>query len=183
MISSPIQLLQLSFKRINVNLDPRHAPAEAPNPLTNIFVFDGVSITTEFAFGQIDADHDRGRLFLVNLRTRVDNEPDPAEPGRQFAPYTIDVEVTGVVLVPKGNEEIAPLEDLVSVNGAALLWSATREQVLTLTSRMPVGPVMLPTVHFHDLKRPTGAEASAAPQPVKAEKPARSVRRRKEPDA
>jgi hypothetical protein len=75
-----------------------------------------------------------------------------------------------VVTVPPGAEKLAPPEDLAAVNGAALLWSAIREQVLALTSRMPAGPAMLPTVHFHDLKRqpqaaptPAASEAAAAP--------------------
>ena len=51
------------------------------------------------------------------------------------------------------------------VNGAGLLWSAIREQVLNLTSRMRAGPVMLPTVHFHDLK----STAQQPPQPATLE--------------
>jgi hypothetical protein len=156
---SPIQLLQLTFKRIHVEIDPAHAPTEPANPLTTVFVFDGVGITTEFGLAEIDMAHERGPMYLVTLQLLVDNQPSEAEPDCKFSPYRIDMEVAGIVLLPKGAEKLGNPHDLVSVNGAALLWSAIREQVLTLTSRMPAGPVMLPTVHFHDLKQPSAVSA------------------------
>ena len=154
---SPIQLLQLTFKRIHIEIDPEHAPDEPANPLTTVFVFDGVGITTEIGLAEIDLEHERGPMYLVSLQLMVDNQPSDAEPDRKFSPYRINMEVAGIVLLPKGAEKLGNPHDLVSVNGAGLLWSAIREQVLNLTSRMPAGPVMLPTVHFHDLKQ-TAAE-------------------------
>lgn len=175
MMPSPIQLLQLTFKRIAVEIDPRHAPPEAPNPMTTVFVFDGVSIATEVGLGEVDMAHERGQMYLVSLRVLVDNQPSEDEPTRKFSPYLIDVEAAGVVLLPKGAEKLGPPADLVTVNGAALLWSAIREQLLTLTSRMPVGPVMLPTVHFHDLKQGTaGPTPPASPAVTPAKKASRS---------
>jgi preprotein translocase subunit SecB len=172
MMPSPIQLLQLTFKRIAVEIDPRHAPPEAPNPVTTVFVFDGVSITTEVGSGELDMAHERGPMYMVSLRVLVDNQPSDDEPNRKFSPYLIDIETAGVVLLRNGAEKLGSPRDLVIVNGASLLWSAIREQLLTLTSRMPVGPVMLPTVHFHDLKQASPANeadsATAAPvAPVK----------------
>ena len=68
-------------------------------------------------------------------------------------------------MLSRGAEKLGSAHDLVTVNGAALLWSAIREQLLTLTSRMPAGPVMLPTVHFHDLKQDTAISLeNPAPQ-------------------
>jgi hypothetical protein len=164
---SPIQLLQLTFKRISVEVDPRHAPSEPPNPLTTVFVFDGVSITTEVGTGEIEMDHERGPIYLVSLRVQIDNRPTTEAPSGKFSPYLIDMEAAGVVLVPKGGEKLAPPIDLVTVNGAGLLWSAIREQLLTLTSRMPVGPVMLPTVHFQDHRQASVVDAAApADQPA-----------------
>lgn len=153
---APIQLLQLFFKKVSVELDERHGPREPLNPFTTIFVFDGVDIGTEFSIGEIDPDHERGRLFLVTLRVVVNNQPSD-EGLRKFCPYLIEVDVRGVVVVLKGAEKLAPPEDLAAVNGASLLWSAVREQVLTVTSRMLAGPVTLPTMNFHDLKQGTWA--------------------------
>ncbi|KAB2927005.1 MAG: hypothetical protein F9K25_15065 [Candidatus Contendobacter sp.] len=171
---APIQLLQLLFKKVSVQIDERHAPREPNNPFTTVFVFDGVDISTVFGIGEIDPDHERGRLFLVTLQVMVDNQPSDQALERKFCPYLIDVEVRGVVLVRKGAEKLAPPEDLAAVNGASLLWSAVREQVLTVTSRMLAGPVTLPTMNFHDLKQGTPAVEPDVP----AAKPKASRRKK-----
>ena len=176
---SPIQLLQLTFKRVHVEIDQEHAPTEPTNPLTTAFVFDGVSITTEVGLAEIDMAHERGQMYLVSLQVVIDNKADTDEPDRKFSPYRIDIEAAGIVVLSRGAEKLGSAHDLVTVNGAALLWSAIREQLLTLTSRMPAGPVMLPTVHFHDLKQPTTTPlVAAAPQteaPTKKSAKARVV--------
>lgn len=170
---APLQLLQLVFKKVSVELDEEHAPKEPINPFTTIFVFDGIDISTEFGIGEIDPDHERGRLFLVTLRVMVDNQPSDCAIERRFCPYRIDVEVRGVVAVLKGAEKAAPPEDLAAVNGASLLWAAVREQILTVTSRMLAGPVTLPTMNFHDLKR------AQAIEPVVPEMKPKAGRRKK----
>ena len=179
---SPIQLLQLFFKHVRVEIDPEHILPEPPNPLTSVFVFDGISIQTEFGIGEIDPDHERGRMFLTTLRVIVDNKSLPKAKEQKFSPYRIDVAVDGVLAISKGAEKLAPPESLAAVNGASLLWSAVREQVLSLTARMPAGSVMLPTVHFHDLKQKSSElddhAADAQAKGTDAEKPKRpSVKR------
>lgn len=149
---SPIQLLQVLFKHVRVDLDPGRVPDELPNPLTAVYTFDDVCIQTEFGIAEADPDHERGRMFFMGLRVLIDNKPQAEATDQKYSPYLIDVAVEGLVVVLKGAEKLGPPEDLASVNGAAVLWSAVREQVLALTSRMRAGPVMLPTVHFHDLK-------------------------------
>lgn len=150
---APIQLLQVIFRRVSVEWDERYAPAEPPNPFTTVFTFDGVDISTEFSIGALDAEDERGRMFGIGLRVLVDNAEAVDDPDRKFSPYLIDVEARGMVLVPNGAEMLAPAQELAAVNGASLLWSAIREQILSVSSRMLAGPVMLPTVHFHDLKQ------------------------------
>ena len=180
---SPIQLLQLTFKRVHVEIDQAHAPAEPTNPLTTVFVFDGVTITTEVGLAEIDMTHERGPMYLVSLQVLIDNNAETDAPDRKFSPYRIDIEAAGIVVLSKGAEKLGSAHDLVTVNGAALLWSAIREQLLTLTSRMPAGPVMLPTVHFHDLKqetaisqeRPTPQIEPAATKPAKAKAAAKKT--------
>lgn len=167
---SPIQLLRLTFKHVNVALDPVHLPSEIPNPLVAVFTFDGVSIHTEVGLGEAEPQ-DNGRLYFLELKVVVDNLTQPEAVKQKYSPYLIDIAAEGVVLVPNGAEKLGPPEDLAIVNGTSLLWSAVREQVLSLTARMRAGPVMLPTVHFHDLKK------QAAQQPVapEAEPPAVSA--------
>lgn len=162
---SPVQMLKVSFKHVRVETDEARVPAELPNPLTTVFVFSGIDVRTDFGMVEADGPNDDGRTFFGTLRVVVDNQPRADEAKRNFSPYLIDVQVDGVFLVPRGAEKLAPPEDLVAVNGAGLLWSVIREQVFALTSRMPVGPVMLPTVHFHDLKQ-SKPEQGAAPSSV-----------------
>jgi len=175
MKTSPIQLLQTLFQHVRVEIDPRHLPTEIPNPLTSSFTFDGVSIQTEFGIGEADPDHEQGCVYAISLRVVVDNEPNPEAKNQRYSPYRLDVAVDGLVLVPEGAEQLAPRQDLAAVNGASLLWSVIREQVVAVTSRMRAGPVLLPTVHFHDLKQelkgdPGAAVAADAPAPKPARK-------------
>lgn len=158
---SPIQLLRLNFKHVNVALDPPHLPSDIPNPLEAVFTFDGVTIHTEVGVGEAQPG-DNGQFYFLELRVVVDNQPHPEASNQKFSPYTIDIATEGVVLVPNGAEKLGAPEDLAVVNGTSLLWSAVREQVLSLTARMRAGPVMLPTVHFHDLKKQVAAPAAAA---------------------
>ena len=178
MTPSPIQLLRLTFKHVNVALDPVHLPPEIPNPLEAVFTFDGVSIHTEVGIGEADPQ-DNGRLYFLELKVMVDNLIQAEAVNQKYSPYTIDIATEGVVLVPNGAEKLGPPEDLAIVNGTSLLWSAIREQVLSLTARMRAGPVMLPTVHFHDLKKqapqqPTEPveEPAAVTTPPAAKRPA-----------
>lgn len=164
---SPIQLLRLNFKHVNVALDPSHLPSEIPNPLEAVFTFDGVTIHTEVGIGEAQPG-DNGQFYFLELRVIVDNQPQPDSMNQKFSPYTIDIATEGVVLVPNGAEKLGSPEDLAVVNGTSLLWSAVREQVLSLTARMRAGPVMLPTVHFHDLKK----QVATPPKAPVAEPPA-----------
>lgn len=172
---SPIQLLRLTFKHVNVALDPLHLPPEIPNPLEAVFTFDGVSIHTEVGIGEA-VPQDNGQLFFLELKVVVDNLTQPEAVNQKYSPYTIDIATEGVVLVPRGAEKLGPPEDLAIVNGTSLLWSAIREQVLSLTARMRAGPVMLPTVHFHDLKQKPAQEPTAAAPEQAATPPAPAKR-------
>ena len=167
---SPVQLKQLMFKRVHVALDERHMPVHGGAPWSHVALFEGVNIATGFGIDTLAIDAEPGLHYMVSLQVQVDNVAVLEANDQRFAPYLLDLEAAGVVTVPPGAEKLAPPEDLAAVNGAALLWSAIREQVLALTSRMPAGPAMLPTVHFHDLKRqpqaapaPAASEAAAAP--------------------
>lgn len=173
MKASPVQMLQLFFKKVDVEFDPQHAPAEVPNPLTNVFTFDGVTLSTEVTLSEAELNHERGQLYAVSLRLMVQNEGGE-DPTVKFSPYKLDVAADALILISKGAEKLDLPENLATVNGASLLWSAIREQVLNITSRMQAGPVMLPTVHFHDLKKvaasPAAIKDDAAPKKLPAAK-------------
>lgn len=164
MKSAPVQLLQVIFKKVSIEWDERHAPQTPPNPFTTSFTFDGVELNTEFGIGELDLEHEQGQMYLLSFRLVVDNAPQEDGEEQKYSPYLIDVEARGVVLIPKGAERLAPPEELATVNGASLMWSALREQVLTVSARMLAGQVMLPTMNFHDLRQ-IGVKA-AEPAPV-----------------
>lgn len=180
---SPVQLLHLTFRKVCVELDERHCPTEPPNPLTSMFSFEGVTLTTNVGFGQLeDAPPTEGSVFQLDFELLVDNEVRDGEAQQRFSPYLIDVRVAAVVRVPPGAERLGPPRDLGIVNGAALVWSALREQVANLTSRMPMGQVLLPTVHFHDLKSgPHEVEKTSTPDAVVPKRP-RAPARKKLPE-
>ena len=159
---SPVQLLQLTFRKVCVELDERHCPSEPPNPLVSLFSFEGVTLKTNVGFGEREGTPaEEGKVYQLDFELIVDNEVREGEKGQRFSPYLIDVRVAAIVRVPPGAEKLGPPKDLGIVNGAALLWSALREQIANVTSRMPMGQVMLPTVHFHDLKSSAQPPAAA----------------------
>lgn len=175
MKASPVQLMQLMFKHVKVELDPAHQPPEVHNPLTSVFNFSGVSLQSEVGIGEADMNHEQGRLYFVELRAVVDNAPNPHTKNQNFAPYKIDVALEGLILIPKGAEKLDDPEDLAAVNGASFLWGAVREQVLTITSRMRGGPVVMPSMKFHDMKKANRSPdvpvpAAVAPKARRAKK-------------
>lgn len=175
---SPVQLKQMVFKRVHVDIDEQHTPdGHTPGP-SSVLLFDGVNIATGFGMTPVTLPDEPGLHFMLSLRVVVDNQAVADEPEQQFSPYLLDLEAAGVVTIPPGAEQLAPPEDLAAVNGAGLLWSAIREQVLVLTARMPIGQAMLPTVNFHDLKKQDApapsrpaADAPAAATPVRKRAP------------
>jgi preprotein translocase subunit SecB len=150
---SPIQLMHLTFRRISVEVDVDHMEPPTTEGFDAREMFDGVVILTEASRTQMDNEDPRGTHYFLTLRVRVDNTPDEANPDQRFSPYKIDVEAGGVFLLSAGAERLGDPEDLVSVNGTSILWGAVREQVANLSARMIVGPALLPSVHFQDLKK------------------------------
>jgi len=65
----------------------------------------------------------------------------------EFVPYKIDIGIVGFFRIDKKIPE-NEMEELVAVGGSSILYSATRDFVLTLTSRGPWPAVFLPTTSF-----------------------------------
>lgn len=151
MKASPLQLLQLFFQKLSIEVDSRHLPDEIPNPLTHPFHFDGVTLRTKVGISEPDDSDGDERVYQLSFGLTVDNEAREGSE-QQFSPYLLDVQAVAWVRLHRNAESLAPLRDLALVNGAALIWSAIREQVALTTGRMPYGTVHLPTVHFQDLR-------------------------------
>ena len=146
MKASPVQLVQLMFKHVRVEMDPEHPAPQMINPLTDVFTFEGVNLSSEVGIGEADMNHERGRVYFVELRAVVDNVPNPASARQQFAPYKIDVAVEGLILIPKGAEAVADPEDLAAVNGASSVNTApARACSARLTAGTPSAAISAPS--------------------------------------
>lgn len=173
MKTAPIQLSQLSFRRVSVELDVSRVQEDGSPPNDLAFDFEGVVIQTHVGYSPVEESKEPGASFFLTLRVVIDNHASDNKKVR-FCPYRIDVEAGGVIRAVPGAEALGDIEDLIVVNGTSMLWSAIREQVCNLTARMPAGQVLLPTVHFQDLKNQHRQAAKADPEP--ASKPRKVAR-------
>ena len=173
MRTAPIQLSQISFRRVSVELDAARIPEDGSTPKDVSLDFDGVNIATHVSFSPADESERSGTALFLALRVVIDNQAS-AEEGVRFSPYLVDIEAGALVHALPGAEALGDIEDLVVVNGTSMLWSAIREQVCNLTARMPAGQVMLPTVNFHDLKKQNREKGEEVKAPVAKSKPGRA---------
>lgn len=174
MKAAPIQLHQLSFRRVSVELDVDRLNAGEFDQTDKHFAFDGVLIATNVGFTPMEQGDTQEKNFLLTLQVVIDNKVPDDGSATKPSPYLVDVEAGAIVRVANGAEVHGDVEDLALVNGTSLLWSAIREQVCNLTARMSAGLATLPTVHFQDLRKPTVATAPVQPKRSKsrATKPA-----------
>lgn len=182
MKTAPIQLSQLSFRRVSVEIDAGRIPEDGSPPNDVSFDFDGVNIATHVSFSPEDESTLGGTAFFLALRVVIDNQASD-ETELRFSPYLVDIEAGAVVRALPGAEVLGDIQDLIVVNGTSLLWSAIREQVCNLTARMPAGQVMLPTVNFHDLKKQSREKGEEGKAPAARPKPSRARKATKVADA
>jgi hypothetical protein len=175
MRTAPVQLSQISFRRVSVELDAARIPEDGSAPKDVAFDLDRVNIATHVSFSPTDESEEPGTSFLLALRVVIDN-PSTNEADLRFSPYLVDIEAGAVVRALPGAEVLGDIQDIIVVNGTSMLWSAIREQVCTLTARMPAGLIMLPTVNFHDLKRQN--REPEAPNGTPTAKPRPGTRRK-----
>jgi preprotein translocase subunit SecB len=136
---SPLQLRHVVYKKVSVaprSSEESGAPGEG-------FDFEGVNLRSKIGTALKEGQEDDPRDYLVDLEIVIDN--NLGKP----TPYEIDVGVIGIFNVlpslPKDRRE-----DLVTVNGASILYGVIRELVLNLTSRFPNGALTLPGMNFED---------------------------------
>jgi preprotein translocase subunit SecB len=179
MKTAPIQLGQISFRRINVEVDVARLPEDGAPASDVAFDFEKVNIATHVRFSPMDETEAPGKSFFVVLQVVINNQASDKKDAR-YSPYFIDIEAGAVIRALPGSEALGDVKDLVIVNGASMLWSAIREQVCSLTARMPAGLVTLPTVNFHDLKqRQERMVPQPAPTASKRKPPSRAIAARK----
>jgi hypothetical protein len=173
---APIQLQQLSFRRISVEVGGENLGAGEVDPIDKRLAFDGVLITTHVGLSPMDEEDIPGKSFLLTLQVVIDNKLPSDGDASKPPPYLVDIEAGAVIRVAKGAEALGDVEDIVIVNGTSLLWSAIREQVCNLTARMPLGMATLPTVHFQDLRKHAVASTAVPTKQVKLRASKRSAK-------
>lgn len=138
---SPLQLQRVIYRKVSV------LPTPTPEGETALksagFDFNQVNIRSAIGSGARAGQEDDPRDFLVNLEIGIDNKEG------KTAPYCLDVEVVGIFHVLPTLPKERRL-DLVTVNGASILYGVIREIVSLLTSRFAAGTLTLPGMNFED---------------------------------
>jgi preprotein translocase subunit SecB len=157
MSSLPLVVERHFFTKVMVEANPAHQPEKDKEQV--------VGIRTEVQGGPRQDDPRRWRLFLT-VRTETSEE--------ERIPYKIDLECVGFFTVgPEVEENKIPA--LVHANGAAILYSSTREFLLMITGRGPWGGFYLPTTNFLERPEPKTEE------PLVSEAVPKAPKRKREP--
>ena len=134
MNASPLQLDHYFFAEMHCKASP-----EPPDhDVDNFGPVDPAHFSTEVRMFKGESDPNSYQIQLA-VKTVEESAPDAA--------YDLLLHIIGYFRVDPDYEH-ERLEHLVQINGASVLYSAARDFVLTLTSRGPWGPLMLPTVNF-----------------------------------
>src|SRR5690554_1532254 len=135
---SPLQLVQMTFTKTQVEVF--ETVEDAGESWAPQFDFEGVNLLVENTVGQ---QENNTTDFLVALRVAVFNEADAVKK----APYTFDITVQGVFKLA-ADFACDDRDDLVRVNGSAMLYGAIRDMLQQITARSMLGTLLLPTLHF-----------------------------------
>lgn len=136
---SQIQLKDMRYLGIKVSVRTLEKDNDTP---PEDFNFQGVEIG-ERAQVVLVSDEDEPPMFAVRLQITITNETG------KLAPYDLDIDIAGFFTISDRIEK-EKQEEFVTVNGCAVLYSAIRDQVMTLTARSHHGTLILPTVNFLD---------------------------------
>lgn len=145
---SPLQLERHFFTKVHLDAHPDGDPAAK------------AQLKSQVDVAQAERDPKRYQLTLrLNLVAAGDKKPQ----------YTAEIHVVGVVRVADGWPDPA-VQQLVQVNGPALLYGAAREMLCNLTARGPWPMLCLHSVTFVQPPKATVASKPAphAPEPQKA---------------
>ncbi len=163
MKKSDIQLLQTSLLKLSIEPVP-NPKFEIRRP-SNPFEYDKVVLETsrecttlsEYWSGiEPPMESIRETTYHVQLGLRTPADSD------DVGPYRFEI-VYSAVIVVMPDRKVGKLtdDDMALQYGLTLLYGIIREQISTLTYKMPWGQVMLPTLTFLDEKTPIAASAEA----------------------
>jgi hypothetical protein len=144
MKASPIQLLQSTIEKLSVEANPDYVASTAAS--SEDVPLEVREICEPFpTFWEGQAQSPEGiaeRTFMVRLALRTD--PDLSG----TIPYPFEMIFSGVVACMPKTVNGFPPALTARQYGLAMIYGAMREQFLVMTSRMPYGPRLLPTVSF-----------------------------------
>lgn len=132
MKQSPLDLQNLSFLAVHIDLDQNYTQKDKN------YDFEGTSYFLGIKHGRIDESK---RLWWVGVEYGIKSDED------KTCPYNITIKAAGKYRVSQGFPSETE-EKLVYENGAAIIYSAIRELVSTITCRSGYGELMLPTASF-----------------------------------
>lgn len=164
---SPLQLEGYFLKKLSFTVDDGLLPQVETSKDVEIGVevpveYPPISLAVEPEIRIVDAGE---KLWRCDLTVKCG---DPRKVKKSELPYSLEVGFVGLIRIA-GSIPEDHAEQLVRVNGPALLYSAAREVVLTLTSRSPGPPFLLPSVTF--LTPPPDAPAKAPKKRLASGKP------------
>lgn len=151
MRTSPIQLLDSTLLRVNVEHSTDNGfQLDDHNPAN----WERVSVRTSRLFTEaegywqdrpVPVPNIESRTFAIQLgikSDRLDNE-------KEWCPYAFEV-VMGVVVAVVRDDEPETVRRMAFQYGLQFAFGSVRDLLLTMTSRMQYGPMLLPTMSFMD---------------------------------
>lgn len=153
---SPVQLLQSTIETLsveaNLDFDPQQGSISENVELQVREICEPFPDYWEEQSPPVEGLQER--TFIVRLAIRS----DPEQASR--IPYAFELIFSGVVASPPSLNLFTPVQSARQY-GLAMIYGAMREQFLTMTSRMPHGARLLPTVSFMEPDASTEPTASA----------------------
>ena len=140
---SPLQLKHYHFVEFNLKASESVKPKEIETDGTPYPLFVNVDFDVEVMLGLTKAEPDP-HMFAVRLTAF-----GTPKSNSKF-PYQFSATVEGVFEIAH-DADLDERKRLVIVNGAGVLYSAVREQLLALSSRSSHGAMLLPTADFRSL--------------------------------
>lgn len=125
-MKSPLEISSYFYPAVTVAADAEFEPGK-DTATPNIEV-------------KVSVDHVENNTYQVGLEIALGPEND-----EKRQPYAIELIAIGIFHV---DPDFPDPEKLLRLNGAAILYGAAREFIITITSRGPWGPVTIPSISF-----------------------------------
>lgn len=147
---SPIQLLDSTLLKVAIDLskDDRFLPDQYSPAIWDKVAFKTFRQFTKapsfWSERKLPVDGIDSRTYAIQLGVKADPIED-----EDWSPYTFEIVFGVLVAVVKEGEEES-VEKMAFQYGLQFAFGSVRELLLSMTSRMQYGPMLLPTMSFMD---------------------------------